>query len=409
MGRTCDTLRWKSSCQVVLLAAAILNSAFLLTQAQEEIPVTAEPPQPSEGQDSHQRTEMLSKPTVSAFPSSYLVEFTDSITLTCEIRSGATKVRWFKNGRPLRKSDHISLSSDNRTLSIPSITRDDAGEYQCEVSNSASTRISDIQYVDVIYGPETPVIHTTEESSDLKLTCEADTFPDAHYAWFFNGRECGTGSPLVIQNATPEHSGSYVCLAWNVLTLQKRNSTLDVVVGAEVRDVTVTGPSVATEDQPVTLTCTAVGSSVSYSWFKGDQSLEPGHYTVLTNNNQNLMFSPSHRSDSGDYTCRGSNSFSSDVSEPHRLDILYGPDPPVIHEVFDRGRFKLKFSCRSDSYPAASYVWFLNEKFLSDQQNPLVRDLATENGGNYTCQAENRSTRQKRNTTLELEVQGRWM
>ncbi|XP_015273801.1 PREDICTED: carcinoembryonic antigen-related cell adhesion molecule 16-like [Gekko japonicus] len=50
MGQTVNNLRWKRSCRVVLLAATILSSGFLLAQAQE-IPIMVEPPHPMEGQD----------------------------------------------------------------------------------------------------------------------------------------------------------------------------------------------------------------------------------------------------------------------------------------------------------------------------------------------------------------------
>uniref|UniRef100_A0ACB8FSH2 Uncharacterized protein n=1 Tax=Sphaerodactylus townsendi TaxID=933632 RepID=A0ACB8FSH2_9SAUR len=189
---------------------------------------------PETGHAQVQVSDRLDKPTVSAFPCPYGVEFNDSVTLTCETLSGSATVRWFKNSRPLGKSVRIHLTGNNRTLSIPNITRDEAGLYQCEVSDSANTEISDVKYVDVIYGPEVPVIHPPErlyrEHSDLRLTCEADTFPDAHYIWFCNGLQCGTKSELLIQNVTLKHSGNYVCQAMNVLTLQKRNTTQEIEV-----------------------------------------------------------------------------------------------------------------------------------------------------------------------------------
>uniref|UniRef100_A0ACB8FST6 Uncharacterized protein n=1 Tax=Sphaerodactylus townsendi TaxID=933632 RepID=A0ACB8FST6_9SAUR len=357
--------------------------------------------------------EWLDKPTVSAFPCRYAVEFKNSVNLTCENLSGPATVRWFKNSRPVGESVRINLTGNNRTLSIPNITRDDAGRYQCQLSDSENTEISDVKYVDVIYGPEIPVIHPPEslyrEHSDLRLTCKAETIPDARYIWFCNGMQCGTRSELIIRDITVKHSGNYVCQAVNVLSLQKRNKTQEIEVERiPVRDVTVTGPSVATEDQPVTLMCTSAGSSVSYSWFKGGQSLEPGYHILLTNNTQNLTLDPSHRSHSGIYTCKGSNSISSASSEPHRLDILYGPDPPIIHDIIDLDRSKFHLSCRAESNPAPSYIWFLNRELLPDQPSVLVMDLAKDNGGNYTCQAENRSTQQKRNSTFEIEVIGQW-
>ncbi|KAL8219723.1 UNVERIFIED_CONTAM: hypothetical protein K2H54_031808 [Gekko kuhli] len=337
----------------------LLTRAILTTVATTDvdIPVAVEPAQPLEGQD---------------------------LTLTPGGKPIALQCSWYREqqAEPNRIFTYVPSLSPPEQQNGPNFTGRETGGPGCSL-HIRSLRLNDTgDYVvtkTVSGGPETGRVH-------IRVS----------------------GPELVVQNVTPEHSGNYVCQAENVLTLQKSNSTLEIEVeGVEVRDVTVTGPSVATEDLPVTLTCTAVGSSVSYSWFKGNQSMEPGQHVVLTNTNQNLTFDPSHRSDSGDYTCRGSNSFSSGFSEPHWLDILYGPDPPVIHELVDRERFKVHLSCQADSYPAVSYIWFLNGKFLPDQQNPLVRDLAPEHGGSYTCQAENGSTGQKRNTTLELEVRGK--
>lgn len=47
----------------------------------------------------------------------------------------------------------MTLSQDNSTLRIDPIKREDAGEYQCEISNPVSFRISQPIQLDVIPDP----------------------------------------------------------------------------------------------------------------------------------------------------------------------------------------------------------------------------------------------------------------
>lgn len=72
------------------------------------------------------------------FPTLALVENATSVTLTCKTSHQRVGVHWFLKGQPLRPSERLTLSSQNRTLTIHGLQRDDIGPYECEVWNWGS-------------------------------------------------------------------------------------------------------------------------------------------------------------------------------------------------------------------------------------------------------------------------------
>lgn len=87
-----------------------------------------------------------------------------------------------------------------------------------------------------------------------------------------------------------------------------------------VSGVTITShPDKAIEREHLVLNCSSAGSNVSYTWSKGDQTLESGGHITL--GHSNLTFSPVTRNDTGNYTCSGRNSFSNS-SATYQLDVF---------------------------------------------------------------------------------------
>ncbi|XP_077196865.1 cell adhesion molecule CEACAM5-like [Paroedura picta] len=397
-------------------------------------------------------TGFLTKPSVSAFPTPFPIESMGSVTLTCETTFEEVLFSWFYDGEPLNGSSRIQISGDNRTVVINDAIRSDTGEYQCQVTNPISASRSDSLYVAVICeyhcltlfglaghgscllpcpvavsypiytshelcvsapdGPDTPVIQPTEgfyhQHSEIRLFCYADAFPDPHYIWSVNGKERNTTSELLIPDATPEDSGTYVCQAWNVLSHHKDNATLGIAVADEVSNVTIVGPSTAIEYYIVQLSCTSQGSLVSYYWLKGSQLVEPGDRVILSDKNMTLTLNSSNRDDTSSYVCQGVNDFSSQYSEPHWLEIFYGPDSPIIdpqESVYNEGS-TLNLSCFADSNPTANYSWWYNNQLLENQTDSrlLIQDLSRSSAGSYTCNATNDDTGDFSTSSLEVTV-----
>uniref|UniRef100_G1PLE0 Ig-like domain-containing protein n=1 Tax=Myotis lucifugus TaxID=59463 RepID=G1PLE0_MYOLU len=78
-----------------------------------------------------------------------VTEHKDSVVLTCY--TNAVSTQWFFNGMDLRLKERMKLSWNDRTLTIDPVRREDAGSYQCEVSNPISTAYSAPVELDVKY------------------------------------------------------------------------------------------------------------------------------------------------------------------------------------------------------------------------------------------------------------------
>ncbi|XP_077888122.1 cell adhesion molecule CEACAM21-like isoform X1 [Ictidomys tridecemlineatus] len=83
-----------------------------------------------------------------------------SVAMTCLSGDPGISITWIFNSQTLQLTDRMQLSPDHRTLSIDPVRKEDAGEYQCEASNPASSTKSDRYRLAVIceWPPSHPVL-----------------------------------------------------------------------------------------------------------------------------------------------------------------------------------------------------------------------------------------------------------
>ncbi|CAO2626605.1 Carcinoembryonic antigen-related cell adhesion molecule 20 [Lemmus lemmus] len=168
------------------------------------------------------------------FPIPPLVENATSVSLTCKTSHQQASVQWFLRGQPLRPSDRLMLSSQNRTLVILGLQRDDTGPYECEVWNWGSRARSAPLRLAINYGPDrVDITIQAMLNSSLTLHCRADSSPDARYHWTHeHSSAVHTGEQLSIEALSWEHEGIYSCTASNLVTgLARSASVLVKVVG----------------------------------------------------------------------------------------------------------------------------------------------------------------------------------
>ncbi|XP_077889468.1 cell adhesion molecule CEACAM21-like [Ictidomys tridecemlineatus] len=79
-----------------------------------------------------------------------------SVAMTCLSGDPGISITWIFNSQTLQLTDRMQLSPDHRTLSIDPVRQEDAGEYQCEASNPASSTRSDRYRLAVISEERTP-------------------------------------------------------------------------------------------------------------------------------------------------------------------------------------------------------------------------------------------------------------
>nr|XP_048296484.1 carcinoembryonic antigen-related cell adhesion molecule 1-like isoform X4 [Myodes glareolus] len=176
----------------------------------------------------------------------------DSVSLTCSSNDTGVSIYWLFNGKSLGLTDTMKLSLNNSILSIDPVRREDAGEYQCEVSNPGSSERSDSIQLAIIEPVTKPFIQvsnsTVKELDSVSLTCSSnDTGISIH--WLFNGQSLGLtdrmklsldNSTLSIDPVRREDSGEYQCEVSNPVSSERSNSIqLDIIASPTTAQVTV--------------------------------------------------------------------------------------------------------------------------------------------------------------------------
>uniref|UniRef100_H3BAP7 Ig-like domain-containing protein n=1 Tax=Latimeria chalumnae TaxID=7897 RepID=H3BAP7_LATCH len=169
-----------------------------------------------------------------------------SVTMTFNVQGTPDTILWYKDQKPLLIStetrsisdeNRIRLSSDNKTLTISSVSRTDSGIYQGEASNPVSTSRSEEMKIDISYGPDTPIITLDSNpiflGSRVTLNCTAASSPAPNYEWNFNDNKKSTGQFLTIPVVSVSDVGTYTCLAFNTRTNLRSRKHLELKVTGE--------------------------------------------------------------------------------------------------------------------------------------------------------------------------------
>ncbi|XP_046540044.1 LOW QUALITY PROTEIN: carcinoembryonic antigen-related cell adhesion molecule 1-like [Equus quagga] len=272
----------------------------------------------------------LTKPNI-ACNNSNPVEHRDPVVLTCEPETQNTTYRWSINNQNLPDSTWLKLSSDNRTLTLFNITRNDTGPYECETQNPVSAHRSDPFYLNVLYGPDAPTISPSDsyyqQGANLSLSCYAASNPPAQYSWLINGRPQQFTQELFIPNITVSDSGSYTCLVHNSDTGLNRTTVKTITVSEPVAQPSIRASNTTVTEQKdiVVLTCLTSDTGISIQWFFNNQILGLTERMELSQDNSTLTIDPIRREDAGDYQCEVSNPVSSSKSDILTLDVKYDP------------------------------------------------------------------------------------
>ncbi|XP_006104345.1 carcinoembryonic antigen-related cell adhesion molecule 3-like [Myotis lucifugus] len=143
-----------------------------------------------------------------------VTEHKDSVVLTCD--TNAVSTQWLFNGMNLRLKERMKLSWNDRTLTIDPVRREDAGSYQCEVSNPIKPLT-----VPTLRASNTIV---TEHKDSVVLTCYTNAVSTQ---WFFNGMNLRltermklswNDRTLTIDPVRREDAGNYQCEVSNPIS-----------------------------------------------------------------------------------------------------------------------------------------------------------------------------------------------
>ncbi|XP_021022548.1 carcinoembryonic antigen-related cell adhesion molecule 1 isoform X1 [Mus caroli] len=260
------------------------------------------------------------------------VEGDDSVSLTCESYTDPDDITylWSRNGESLSEGDRLKLSEGNRTLTLLNVTRNDTGPYVCETRNPVSVNRSDPFSLNIIYGPDTPIISPSDiylhPGSNLNLSCHAASNPPAQYFWLINEKPHASSQELFIPNITTNNSGTYTCFVNNSVTGLNRTTVKNITVLEPLSKPTlkVTNTTVKELDS-VTLTCVLNDIGANIRWLFNSQSLQLTERMTLSQNDSILRIDPIKREDAGEYQCEISNPVSVEISNSIKMDVLFDP------------------------------------------------------------------------------------
>ncbi|KAM9603384.1 cell adhesion molecule CEACAM1-like isoform 2-T2 [Morphnus guianensis] len=338
----------------------------------------------------------LTQPVVT--PDNVTVTENDTVTLTCRSPPGTEMVAWLRDGAVVSAGGRLSLSPDNRTLTVQPVQRGDTGAYACQVSNAISTNRSDNATVTVVYGPDAVTVTPPgpldlPAGSLLTLTCTAAAVPAPLFTWFF-GETWHPGASWVLDRLSVAHAGGYVCQALNPHSGHGRNSSrLELRVWELLTQPAVTPDNVTvTENDTVTLTCRSPPGTETVAWLRDGAVVSAGGRLSLSLDNRTLTVRPVQRGDAGAYTCQVSNAISTNRSDDVNVTILYGPDsvtvtPPGPLRLRLGSRLDLR--CAAAAAPPPLFAWARGNASLATGSHLRLDFGDPSQAGKYRCRATN--------------------
>ena len=238
--------------------------------------------------------------------------------------------QWYKDGTAIERATEADYTVDAATLN-------DAGFYTVEVTNQFGSVTSEPALLTVIE-PAAPTIIEQPASANIK-TGESVTFSVSatgtaplSYQWFKDGFDIpgATGPTYTIENATPNHTGTYTVRITN-----KFGTTTSEPARLSVTDP-VPPPVITTQPQTLivglgsaaTFAVVAEGKNMTYQWCLNGEEISGATQPVYA-------LASTSSADSGTYTVKVSNEGGEVTSEPASLwlnDLLmyaginvYGP------------------------------------------------------------------------------------
>ncbi|XP_069798522.1 uncharacterized protein [Narcine bancroftii] len=360
-------------------------------------------------------TEPVSKPLITSNDTNP-VEHNDTVNLMCSARGTGVSYLWFKDNETVSAGDRITLSGDNSSLTISAVLRTDQG-FTCRASNMLNENTSDPYLLNISYGPENLNITVSLEllvyaaGSSVTFSCAAVSNPAAEYQWHFNGSSfLQNGRQLVLKELTVNQTGSYTCKAFNNATKQSSFTTRNIVVFELVSNVTINSnnSNLIEYNDTVTLTCSAVGTEISFHWREDNTTVSASGRFELSADNNTLTIHEVLRTD-GPFTCIAQNMVNMETSDPFHLTVYYGPD--LLHITTNPGTpvhgagSKVTLTCSTVSNPLASLDWYRDGVLLqSTLQDLLLPDISIGDMGNYTCRAFNNMTKRYNASTVQILV-----
>ncbi|XP_042530762.1 V-set and immunoglobulin domain-containing protein 10-like 2 [Dipodomys spectabilis] len=293
-----------------------------------------------------------------------------SVEAMCVVREGTEPVTFTWYHEPPRGPGETLIGFTEPLLWLDPVNRSHLGWYVCSAQNVVNALSSDRVFLDVMYGPDKPVITVeplgftdegfwASERQEVTLSCLAASNPPSHYVWLHDDTQIHTGSIYIIASAGRTHTGLYTCLAQNRHLDTRTQTTIRLTIYYPPERQ----PSCTVLPTPgaVTLLCTWPGglpaAQLQWEGPQGTGPTAPSNVTwshVATGLPNNSVF-----------TCTGQHP---SLRQPAlcRITLWEPPWSPTCRTTATVGDQFIMLSCEwPGGHPAAVLSW------LDGQQQPL--------------------------------------
>jgi hypothetical protein len=327
--------------------------------------------------------------------------------------TGNITYQWNKYNTKTRKYEEITGATE-ATYAIGSMTASDEGQYQCNVTNGASSVSSKLAVVTMYIAPTfrtQPRGGTVTEYGKLKLTSLANGDPTPLYQWQKLNEDSKEWedlpkykrSELYFTKIQPTDSGTYRVQATNAGgTATSDEVEVEVnykpVLTQDLEHVTVN------EGESVTLEVDAIaqdsqGTGISYQWYSNKRPVTSGS-GVIGFATSKITIPSVDKSHFGIWYVVLSNSIGKTQSRAIKLSVVEKPYTSSTLEdkdLTEGGKLVLAVTVRGSK--PLTYQWYKDGKAINGATlNKLyLSSVSTSDAGTYTFEAQNPAG------TLELE------
>lgn len=316
---------------------------------------------------------VLAGVTITTSPASQTVNAGESAQFTVIATGDNLQYEWTKNGE--------RLPNTGNTLSFAAAREVDEATYGCRVYNggsSADCRSFSLTVNSPLAITQQPVSQNTYEGGSVTLTAAASGDPAPTLEWYFGDTLVGTGNSLTINNIAVNQAGEYRCLAKNA-TGSVNCNPVTISVSQSVKILGQPGATTVVEGNPLTLTLSASGESLSYDWSRNGVSLGI--------NSPTLSLANIKVSDEGTYSCRIWNSNSSASCNAFTVTVNQGvriTSQPVSTSAFEDTSVTLSVTATGKPIPTVD--WYRNGTLVRSNTSTLTfSSVQMANAGSYQC------------------------
>ncbi|XP_069798458.1 hemicentin-1 [Narcine bancroftii] len=378
-------------------------------------------------------------------PKEIKIKVNSSLILECESHAiPIATLRWYKDGQPLQKDDHITITANGRIIQIKNTQISDTGRYTCVATNIAGEDEKDydvnVQVPPSFVKPENSYdmngnalegskaveIKDVIINNPISLFCETNAVPPPTLTWYKDGKPLTSngkvlilpgGRVLQIPRTQVEDAGRYTCVAMNeagedFIQYELRVMTPPIMLQA---DGDIPEEIIVLVNKTAMLDCLVSGTPTpKISWFKDGQLLRPNDPFKFLSNERTLQVLNAQVLDTGRYICVAENVagntakyFNLHVHVPPRFIGINPENTTVVINNF------FSLTCEATAFPPPRLSWLKDGNPLHSNANVLILPggrtvqlprVKLSEAGKYTCLAMNQAGEAEKQIYLTVYV-----